>query len=33
VSYEARVAAAAEWPIDASTLLRLGLCLAMGLGS
>jgi hypothetical protein len=33
VSYEARIAAVAEWPIDASTLLRLGLYLAIGLGS
>jgi len=33
VSYEARIASVAEWPIDASTLLRLALYLAIGLGS
>jgi hypothetical protein len=33
VNYEARIAAVAEWPIDASTLLRLGFYLAIGLGS
>jgi hypothetical protein len=33
VSYEARIAAVAEWPIDTSTLLRLGFYLAIGLGS
>jgi hypothetical protein len=33
VAYEARVAAAAEWPIEGSTLLRFGLYLAVGLGS
>jgi hypothetical protein len=33
VSYESRIAGVAEWPIDASTLLRLSLYLAIGLGS
>jgi hypothetical protein len=33
VNYRARIAVVAEWPIDASTLLRLGLYLAIGLGS
>jgi hypothetical protein len=33
VSYEARIAAVAAWPIDASMLLRFGLYLAIGFGS
>jgi hypothetical protein len=33
VAYETRLAAVPEWPIDAGTLLRLGLYLAFGLGS
>ena len=33
VSYETRIAAVGEWPIDASTLLRFALYLAIGLGS
>ena len=33
VAYEARVAAASEWPIAGSTVVRLGLYLAIGLGS
>ena len=33
VAYETRIAAAREWPIDATTLLRLGLYLAFGFGS
>ena len=33
VAYEARVAAAGEWPIETSTLLRFALYLALGLGS
>jgi hypothetical protein len=33
VSYEGRIAAVAEWPIDASMLLRFGLYLAIGFGS
>jgi hypothetical protein len=33
VSYEARIAGVGEWPIDASTLLRFALYLAIGLGS
>ena len=33
VTYEARIAAVGEWPIDASTLLRFGLYLAIGFGS
>jgi hypothetical protein len=33
VAWEARVAAASEWPIEGSTMLRFGLYLALGLGS
>lgn len=33
VAYETRVADAAEWPIETSTLLRFALYLALGLGS
>lgn len=33
VAWEARVAAAGEWPIEASTVARFGLYLAIGLGS
>jgi hypothetical protein len=33
LAWEARVEAVHEWPIDASTLLRLGLYLLIGLGS
>jgi hypothetical protein len=33
VAYERRIAEAEEWPIEASTLLRFGLYLALGLGS
>jgi hypothetical protein len=33
LGYEARIAGVAEWPIDASILLRLGIYLAIGLGS
>ena len=33
VSYEARIAAVAAWPIDTSMLLRFGLYLAIGFGS
>ena len=33
LTYEARVAAVAEWPIDASTLLRFGLYVAIGFWS
>ena len=33
LAYEARLHAVAEWPIDASTLARLGLYLLFGLGS
>jgi hypothetical protein len=33
LSYEDRIAGVSEWPIDANTLLRLGLYLAIGLGS
>lgn len=33
LAYEARLQAVAEWPVDASTLLRLGLYLVLGLGS
>lgn len=33
LAWETRVASAHEWPLDASTLVRLGLFLALGLGS
>jgi len=33
IAWETRVAATREWPIEAPTLLRLGLYLAIGLGS
>ena len=33
VAYEGRVSAAPEWPLDASTLVRLALYLILGLGS
>lgn len=33
VAYEARIAGVREWPLDASTLLRWALYLALGLGS
>lgn len=33
VAYEGRIAAVPEWPLDASTLVRLGFYLMLGLGS
>jgi hypothetical protein len=33
IAYERRVAEVPEWPLDASTLLRLALYLVLGLGS
>jgi hypothetical protein len=33
LAYEARISTAREWPINASTLLRLGFYMTLGLGS